>query len=99
MKRSELPKIAPPRYRVGRCVLNEYELRCLMAQVAQGHRPPLSVTVYGPNGTSSKMRQDGRFYDHLDGFDIMGNFTLDMIRSDRETGRTAAKAAKFGRKP
>lgn len=98
MKRAELPKISPPKYKIGRCVLNEYELRCLMAQVAQGQRPPLTVMVYGPNGTRSKMREDGRFYDHLGGLDISGGFTLDMIREDRESGRTDALAAKYGRK-
>ncbi len=98
-KQAPFTRIKAPKYKIGRYVLNEYELRCLMAQVAQGLRAPISKPVTDHEGNVAYMREDGRFREHLAGLDISGNFTLDMIRSDRETGRTAAAVAKAGGTP
>lgn len=81
-------RIDPPRYKVGKYVLNEYELRYLMVQVCRGEIEPGFRVTHVQSGNSTIIRPDGRFEGRLGGLDIASGFTLDLIRHDRENNRT-----------
>ena len=72
----EITRIKNPKFKVGRFVLNEYELRQLQLEVAQGLKPSgLRVTSL-QNGVSSIMQKNGKFetsFGEGSGYDI-GSF-------------------------
>lgn len=78
-----ITRVKAPKYRVGRFVLNEYEIRCLMAEVAKGQKPA-GIVVRDIKGDSATILEDGRLSCNLYGFDICSRFTLEVIRIKRE---------------
>ena len=81
-------RIKPPKYRIGRYILNEYELRKVMLEVAQGLKPAW-IKVKDIYGNVAEIRPDGALAgDTLYGFAINSRFTLDMLglRRDIERG-------------
>lgn len=77
-------RIKPPKYKVGKYVLNEYELRCLLVEVCEG-RAMGDIHVSDEFGNSTKILPDGRLeHNCLNGLDINSLFTLRLIRNRRE---------------
>jgi hypothetical protein len=76
------PKIKPPKYRVGRYVLNEYELRSLMVSVAKGEIDDI-IIVSDINGNMATILPSGRLDGTLYGLDINSKFTLELLKNDR----------------
>jgi len=88
-KRTDLVQpIKPPTYRIGKFVLNEYELRQLQVRIMRGEVPN-TITGIDYKGNHFSFREDGRIPEHIEGFDISGNYTLDMIRDSREKRKVA----------
>lgn len=80
----KIKRIIPPKFRVGRNVLNEYELRGLMLEVAEGKRKP-GIEVRDQKGRTSVIEPDGALSrGGLYGLDICSGFTLGLIRLRRE---------------
>lgn len=79
-------KISPPKYRVGRFVLNEYEVRCLMAEVCLGIKPA-GYKIKDQKGVVAEILPDGRPTKNLHGFDICSNYTLTIIKERRKNER------------
>jgi len=75
-------RIKPPKFRIGRYVLNEYELRCLMAEVAEGKRPP--GLIVKEDSHTAEIIADGSLSKNLPGLSICTNATLRLIRKRRE---------------
>jgi hypothetical protein len=81
-----ITRIKPPKYKVGRNVLNEYEVRCLMSEVCLGKKPS-GIKITDSAGVTAEILPDGRLTENLKGFDISGNFTLVLIREERLRSR------------
>jgi hypothetical protein len=78
-----ITRIKPPKYKVGRYTLNEYELRQLMLEVAKKEKP-FGQIVKDQKGSCATIQEDGSLSNNLFGTDIMSLATLHMIRLRRE---------------
>lgn len=78
-----ITRIKPPKYKVGRYSLNEYELRQLMLEVAMGKKP-IGIEVKDQTGTIAFIQKDDSLNRNLFGMDICSSATLDMIKLRRE---------------
>jgi hypothetical protein len=75
-------KIKPPKYRIGRNILNEYELRKLMKDVCLGLVKD-NILVKDEKGQTATILQNGRLSNNLFGLDINSNYTLEIIKINR----------------
>ena len=78
-----ITRIKPPKYKVGRYVLNEYEVRCLMSEVCLGQKNP-GIKITDSDGTTAEILPTGRLTKNLKGFDVSGNYTLIILREERK---------------
>jgi hypothetical protein len=74
----EITRIQPPKFRVGKHLLNEYELRTLMLEVAQGKKPA-GIKVKCSQGNISIIRKDGVLTENLTGFSLAAELTIQML--------------------
>ena len=81
-KIKNITRIKPPKFKVGRLSLNEYEVRKLMVDVANGIQPA-GIIVTDDEGVSATLQKDGRPDKQLYGFGISAGFTIDLLRIDR----------------
>ena len=77
-----IKRIKPPKYRVGRRVLNEYELRNLMAEVAEG-RLPSGIKVKDEKGVVGEIYPNGRLSVTLYGMAWLSEYTFRLLAVDR----------------
>ena len=77
-----ITRIKPPKYKVGRYSLNEYELRCLMAEVSEGLKPS-GIVVKDKDGVTAVIEDSGRLSHTLHGLDISSMYTLTLIKQMR----------------
>jgi hypothetical protein len=77
-----ITRITPPKYRVGRYVLNEYELRALMLEVLKGEKPQ-GIKVKDIKGDTAEITSNGTLTKVLFGLDTATKFTLESIRIKR----------------
>jgi len=73
----EIKRIKAPKFRVGKYVLNEYELRQLMLDVAMDEKPA-GIKVKDENGLVGIIRWDGKLTEFLSGMQIADNLTLKL---------------------
>lgn len=60
MRRSILTnRITPPKYKVGKFVLNEIEVREMIAKIAEGTLDPKGIVLIDEDGKSFKFNHDG----------------------------------------
>lgn len=78
----EITRVKAPKFRVGRYVLNEYELRTLMLEVARGEKPA-NIKVKCSDGNVSIIREDGILTDALTGLDIAGKLCIELLTTKR----------------
>ena len=72
-----IKRIPHPKFRVGRFVLNEYELRCLILEVAQGDKPEfIGSVVRDESGCSATITETGALSDRLPGLHIASEYAL-----------------------
>jgi hypothetical protein len=76
-----ITRIKPPKFKVGRYVLNEYELRTLMTEVAEGKKPAGIKVTEGRQ--TAEILSTGRLSHNLDGLSIASMETLKVIRINR----------------
>ncbi len=81
---ANLKRIKPPKYRVGRYVLNEYELRNLMAEVAEGRYPADVIKVKDKYGVVATIYANGRLSRNLYGLSINSECTIRALKVERE---------------
>jgi hypothetical protein len=74
----EITRVQPPKFRVGKYLLNEYELRTLMLEVAQGKKPA-GIKVKCSQGNISIIRKDGVLTENLTGFSLAAELTIQML--------------------
>lgn len=80
---SKFTRIKAPRYRIGRHVLNEYELRCLQVEVARGIKQP-GIKVKDDANQIATIQADGTMDINIAGYGICSRYTLDLIAIRRE---------------
>ena len=84
MKRSDLTsRINPPKFKIGRFVLSEYEVREVIARVAEGTLNHEGIVIIDENGNSATLYSDGRTSENLKGFGVSSQLTLRKIRANR----------------
>lgn len=81
---NKITRIKPPKYKIGRYSLNEYELRQFMVEVAKKERP-FGQKVLDQIGNCATIQEDGTLSNNLFGTDIMSLATLQIIRIRKET--------------
>lgn len=85
----KVKRIQPPHYDVDGLSLNEYELRSVMADVAEGKRDP-GIKVSDQKGGTAMIEKDGSLSGSLYGLDICSGFTMTLIRRRRERREASA---------
>jgi len=81
MKRTELTsRIVPPKYRVGRYTLNEYEVRELLARVSEGILNPEGIIIEDALGVKSTINSRGVTSNNLYGFDLSYKLTIRRLK-------------------
>ena len=82
---SKFTRIKAPKYRIGRYVLNEYELRCLQVEVARGLKQP-GIKVKDDANQIATIQANGSMDINVEGYDITSRYALNLIaiRRDRE---------------
>lgn len=78
----KITRIKPPKYKVGKYSLNEYELRQLMVEVAKGEKAS-GLIVKDEKETCATIKEDGALSCPLFGMNISSAFTLEIIRLRR----------------
>ena len=82
-----ITRVKPPKFKVGRYTLNEYELRTLMLEVAKGLKPE-NIKVKDINGNTAIINSDGTLSRTLEGMSIHSTLTIELIKIRREIWRT-----------
>jgi len=77
-----ITRIKPPKFRVGKFSLNEYELRTLMLEVAKGEKLH-GIKVKDQTGRCVTILEDGTLSSNVFGTDINSLLTLEIIRIRR----------------
>lgn len=75
-------EIKPPKFRIGRYVLNEYELRLLMLNIAEGSKPEFigcKVTDC-MSGESVTIKPNGSLSGRLMGLHLMGEWSMKHMK-------------------
>jgi hypothetical protein len=78
----KIKRIKPPKFKLGRYILNEYELRNLMLEVAKGSAPK-NLKVKDKNGLEAEILENGRLSVSLEGLQINSELTLGVLRLNR----------------
>jgi len=82
MKEVSFTRIKIPKFKIGRFVLNEYEIRQIMAEVSEGKRKG-SIKFKDYKGHTITILDDGSCSKNPKGFEIATNFTLRSIKARR----------------
>jgi len=72
-------RIQPPKFKIGRVVINEYELRKLMLDVYNGKQAS-GVEIKDEKGQTAIINEDGTLSTSLYGLDIMAKFNIEAFR-------------------
>lgn len=88
--------IETPKFYIGRMVFNEYEIRNLLADIAEGLKP-WGMVLRDELGNKWRMLQDGRMepVNHHNscpsGWDYTGNSMIRILRARRNNDQTIKK--------
>ena len=77
-----ITRVKAPKFKVGRYVLNEYELRTLMLEVAEGKKPAGIIVTEGKH--TAEILHTGILSHNLPGLAINSMTTLDIIKINRQ---------------
>jgi hypothetical protein len=84
MTREDLTsRIKPPKFKVGRFVLNEYEAREMLARVAEGTLDYSKIIIEDELGYKATVNKDGFTNRSLYKWDIGSKLTIRKIKANR----------------
>lgn len=84
MKRSDLTEgVNPPKFKVGRFVLNEYEAREMLARVAEGTLDHSKLIIEDELGNKATVDVDGFTNRSLHRWDVGSKLTIRKIKANR----------------
>lgn len=69
-------RITAPKFRIGRFVLNEYELRSLILEVAKGNNPEYIGKQVNNSGHTAYITENGTLDNRLPGLHIASEFAV-----------------------
>ena len=92
----QFKRIKPPKFYIGRNVLNEYELFQIMVEVAQGSRAG-GIIVRDASGHKTAIRDDGRLMGTLANFNTQSEMHLSIIGENAERKERERKRRKLKR--
>ena len=75
----EITRINPPKFKIGRYVLNEYELRQLQLDVAKGLKEGNIKVKCLNSGRTSILNEEGLFNPPLEGMGVSSGITLQLL--------------------
>jgi len=75
----QITRITPPMFKLGEELINEYELRLLMVEVAKGFKPS-GLELEDEKGQKFTIRPDGFIDEEPFGMDICGMLSMDLLR-------------------
>ena len=79
-----IKRIAAPKFKIGRFVLNEYEMRQFQNEVLQGLRPGDVKVKEVLTGYTYILDDSGEFYPHTpSGYGVSSGLTLESIKLRR----------------
>jgi hypothetical protein len=78
----KITRINTPKFKVGRFVLNEYELRQLMLEVATGVQPA-GIKVKDSTGKVVEILANGSLSDNIVGLSVADDIALKLHRIQR----------------
>jgi hypothetical protein len=78
----EITRISSPKFKVGRYTLNEYEVRNLMLEVAQGIKPS-GIVIKDAIGGKAEILDSGYLSEDLCGLSISDSLALKLHRLQR----------------
>lgn len=85
MKRSDLTSgVKPPKFKVGKFVLNEYEAREMIARISEGTLDNDGIVIEDEDGNCCTIDKTGTTSMNIKGWDIASNFTIRKIRANRK---------------
>ena len=81
--RDMFPKIKPPKFKVaGKYIFNEYELRCLMLEIAKGNIQSGISVIDMESKQKAFIQEDGSLSRYVgEGLKINGKIGLELIKS------------------
>lgn len=77
---SAFTKIKPPKYKVGKYTLNEYELRLLMLEVAINKKSQEGLVVKDEYGRTAEIKSDGSLSGPIFGLGICSSLSIAHIQ-------------------
>ena len=81
---SNFTRIPAPKFRMGRYVLNEYELRCLIADVAEGKKPEfVGAKITDSFGDKCIITADGSLSGRMRGLSVASEHALRQMAVKR----------------
>jgi hypothetical protein len=78
-----IKRISAPKFKVGRFVLNEYELRQLMLDVANGNEAA-GIKVKDSTGKVVEILEDGHLSGCIKGLDVADSLAMELHRLRRK---------------
>ena len=84
MKREDLtPRIEAPKYKIGRFTFNEYEVREIIARVAEGTLSHEKISITDMKGNTVTLNEDGTTTGDIYGWSIATSKTMRRLRANR----------------
>lgn len=74
----KITRIKPPKFRIGRYALNEYEIRQYCLEVAEGKRKPGDI-IKDSEGNTATILRNGRLSNVLGGLVLSAQLTMDLL--------------------
>ena len=83
MKRTDLTSgIKPPKFRVGRFILNEYEAREMVSRIAEGKLNPEGIVLKDSKGHSVTFDKNGYASSNIYGWDVGSAFAIRKFKAN-----------------
>lgn len=80
-KEISFTKVKAPKFKIGRFVLNEYEIRQIMAEVSEGKRQG-NIKFKDNEGNTITIEDDGYCSDNVKGFELATDFTRRVMKAN-----------------
>ncbi len=91
MKRSDFVQaINPPKFRIGKFVFNEYEIREILAKVSEGKIDYNSIVIKDKNGNSTGVTKFGNLEKVLPGLNVLIGLKMRKLRAQSELKKKGA---------
>jgi hypothetical protein len=81
-----LSTMKAPKFRIGKCVYSEYELREIQVKVAKGELPSNLIVTQVDTKQKCRITNNGSLTDVLDGLSVVTHLMMELMREKRNKG-------------